>query len=269
MQESEAIRKFIEYYMEQLRLLLSHPLMAQIIYSALAFIIGVAVLKTVNNMLKKMVQRNIISQSAYVRIHNVLSIVIYSLILLIIISLFTANIYLVLAIIGFLLILAYSAKSLYTNIISYYAILLGRIIVIGDMIKIGDVIGKVRNIGALYTEIKTRDGSIVKIPNSLFLEQLLKIYSELFAVKILVHVEAPFTIEDIEDKIMKAISSYKGIVKISPDIRVHKLTGSAAEFEVTVYTTSPEKVEQVFSDIAKELLRELGEYMVEIVRLNS
>jgi len=269
MQESEAIRKFVEYYMEQLKLLLSHPLMAQIIYSALAFIIGVAVLKTVNNMLKKMVQRNIISQSAYVRIHNVLSIVIYSLILIIIISLFTANIYLVLAIIGFLLILAYSAKGLYTNIISYYAILLGRIIVIGDMIKIGDVIGKVRNIGALYTEILTSDGSIVKIPNSLFLEQLLKIFPELSIVKILVHVEAPFTIEDVEDKIMKAVSSYKGIVKISPNIKVHKLTSSAAEFEVTVYTTSPEKVEQVFSDIAKELLRELGEYKVEIVRLKS
>ncbi len=267
-EEYKTFISIIDYYISQLQQFLAHPLMIQIIYAALAFIVGVAVLKTVNNMLKRMVQRNMISQSAYVKIHNVLTVVVYTLILLIIISLFTANIFLLLGTIGFILIIALSARNVFTNIISYYAILLGRILVIGDMVSIGKVTGKVKNIGVLYTEIKTKDGSIVRIPNYLVLRRALKIYSELYTVRIKVRVEAPYNLDDIADKIHRAITSYKGVVKVAPDIRVRKLAPGYVELEVTVYTTSPEKVEHVFSDIAQEILKELSEFKVEIVRLS-
>lgn len=268
MQEVESPLSFIEYYISELQLLLMNPLMAQIIYSALAFIVGVAVLKTVNNMLKKMVERNLISQSAYIKIHNVLSIVIYALILLIIISLFTANVFLVIGVLGFVLIFAFSAKNIYMNVISYYAILLGRIIIVGDMVSIGNITGKVKNIGVLYTEIKTRDGSIVKIPNYLFLRHYLKIYSELYTVKIKIKIEAPYDLDDVEERIINAISAYKGIVKLTPEVRIRKLSPNYAELQVSVYTTSPEKVEQVFSDIAQEIVKELSDLKVEVVRLS-
>jgi len=268
LQEYETLTSIINYYVNQLQQILSHPLMVQIIYAALAFVVGVAILKTVNNMLRRMVQRNMISQSAYVKIHNVLTVIIYSLILLIIISLFTANIFLLLGTIGFILIIALSARNIFTNVLSYYAILLGKILVIGDMVSIGNVTGKVKNIGALYTEIKTKDGSIVKIPNYLVLRKALKIYSELYTVKIKVRIEAPYDLDDVGDKIRRAITSYKGVVKVAPDIRVRKLAPGYVELEVTVYTTSPEKVEHVFSDIAQEILRELKDFKVEIVRLS-
>ena len=53
-----------------------------------------------------------------------------------------------------------------SNLVGGVTLLILRPIKVGEFVKIGEHVGMVKNIGAFYTEIRKKDGTLISIPNS-------------------------------------------------------------------------------------------------------
>ncbi|HIQ03396.1 MAG TPA: mechanosensitive ion channel [Desulfurococcales archaeon] len=232
---------------------------------AATIIAGVIFLKIVNAILRRMVARNILSQTAYDKFRSVLSLIVYIVIILLLVSLVTDNIIIVYALLGLMFIIIYSSKDVITSIIAYYTIILTRSITIGSYISIDKYTGRIQNITPLFTEIRTVDGDLIRIPNSTLLNKNIVVLGSAFTLKIGVRVNGTTNIEEIEDKLRKLLSKTPEIVlTIKPEIDIKCVRSNGVEFTITTYIASPSRANTVFTVLAKNIIETLKPYEVEV-----
>jgi small-conductance mechanosensitive channel len=149
-------------------------------------------------------------------------------------------------------------KEYITNIIDGLLIIFSDDFIVGDYISVGDYKGRIREITFLNTEIRTDEGDIVFIPNTLIIQREVTNYSKVKFKRIIHEFEIDKSLFTKVRKIEKLI--IKNLVKEFDDIfesdnfflRVVSIKGDtavlAAEMPVTNYSfTIEDKMEKSVS----------------------
>jgi len=232
---------------------------------AVTIIAGVIFLKIVNAVLRRMVSRNILSQSAYDKFRSVLSLIVYIVVILILVSLVTNNIIIVYALLGFMFIVIFSSKDVIASIIAYYTIILSRSITIGSYINIDGYAGRIQNITPLFIEVKTVSGDLIRIPNNVLMNKSIVMLGSTFSLKLGVRVKGEINIDEIEDKLRRLLSKMPEIVlTIKPEIDIKRIKSDEVEFTIITYIASPSRANTVFTALAKSIIETLKPYEVEV-----
>ena len=133
----------------------------------------------------------------------------------------------------------------------------------GKFVKIGDHVGFVKDIGAFYTEIKTKDNTIISLPNSSLTNTAIMNFTR-GGIR---RVEVSFNVSYSSD-IDLVFSTLKNMTKGSdlilqdppPKVVFDKCRESSMEFEVRAWTDAPNfsKVRKYMTLAGKKALDEAG-----------
>jgi len=150
-----------------------------------------------------------------------------------------------------------------SNIFSGIAINLGRPFRIGDWIKIGDIEeGEVVDITWRATELKTRDDSILSIPNSTASESTIYNYhypDDLYKLSFTVHVDPIHPPERVQKILLDAVLSAEGVSKEPPPyIRFRGMSDWSVDYAVDFHVRDYEKKEDYDEAVWKRVWTHLN-----------
>jgi small-conductance mechanosensitive channel len=106
---------------------------------------------------------------------------------------------------------------------------------LGDIIAFGDDVGTVKRIGTFYVTLNMTDGSLVKLPNKLFLEKNFVVHGEKFNEFILLRISKPP--KDAADGFKTMRAALKSITGEDPSINLRTNVDSLhllIEYPVTI-----------------------------------
>ena len=149
------------------------------------------------------------------------------------------------------------------NLVGGVTLLILKPIKTGEFVRIGDHVGFVKNIGAFYTEIKTKDATLISLPNSALTNTAIINYTRegnrRVEVEFLVSYDSDI---DTVYKILKEMPKKNDLVLLDPPPKVvlHKLSASGMEFEVRAWTEAENfsKVRKYMIDAGKRALDAAG-----------
>lgn len=150
---------------------LSTPIVKTSITAVLVLVVAFAVMWAVNAQLRRLSERNIISNLAADKVKRVTTATI--LIILFAAELYIATNHTVTLLILMLVIGVMLAASwrIFSMISAHYSIILSRQVANGDYIEVDGVRGRVKNIGLINTTIMSEDKTRIVLPNTVFLEK--------------------------------------------------------------------------------------------------
>ncbi len=156
-----------------------------------------------------------------------------------------------------------SIRDVIANYISYYVIVLSRVISTRDVVHLrdSDIRGRVTRITPMYTEIRTDEGHIVRIPNYNLLRTPIMIYRGLYRICIMLRIRGKgrVNVKEIEDRIRSFLERYGEIDKSKPpEIVLSDLSEEECYMRITVYVANPERVSRVAMDLVERLKRVLA-----------
>ncbi len=138
------------------------------------------------------------------------------------------------------------------NLVGGVTLLILQPIKSGEFVKIGDHVGFVKAVGAFYTEIKTKDGTLISLPNSALTNTAITNFSR----EGLRRVQVEFTVSydsDIDTvfKVLKEMASTCELAHTDPPPKVvlDECGSSGMVFEVRAFTDA-----QNFSKVKKYML---------------
>lgn len=128
------------------------------------------------------------------------------------------------------------------NLVGGVTLLILKPIKTGEFVKIGEHVGFVKNIGAFYTEIKTKDNTIISLPNSNLTNTAVVNYSR-GGIR---RVEVSFLVDyktdiDLAFSVLKEMTKGCEWILSDPPSKVvlDKCRESGIEFEVRAWTDAP------------------------------
>ena len=128
------------------------------------------------------------------------------------------------------------------NLVGGVTLLILKPIKVGEFVKIGDYVGFVNNIGAFYTEIKTKDNTIISLPNSNLTNTAVVNFTRggnrRVEVSFLVNYKSDI---DLVYKTLKDMTKGSDLILQDPPPKVvlDKCRESGMEFEVRAWTDAP------------------------------
>lgn len=138
------------------------------------------------------------------------------------------------------------------NLVGGVILLILKPIKSGEFVKIGDHIGFVKAIGAFYTEIKTKDGTLISLPNSALTNTAITNYTreDLHRVQVEFMVSYDSDIDTVF-KVLKEMALKSDLVHSDPPPKVvlDECGASGMVFEVRAWTEA-----QNFSKVKKYLI---------------
>lgn len=147
-------------------------------------------------------------------------------------------------------------RGVLENLAAYYGIVMAIPIARGQNIEIDGVFGEVRNMGALFTEIRDESGRSHFVPNAVFLRKLTTAYGSgsLTEVKVKVNLPARRDPGKAEAIISRVLADDKELTRPpDPQVLVTKLDESRLELTVKAYVTNPLKRDFVASELRKRI----------------
>ncbi len=149
------------------------------------------------------------------------------------------------------------------NLVGGVTLLILKPIKVGEFVKIGDHVGFVKTIGAFYTEIKTKDATLISLPNSALTNTAIINYSRegnrRVEVEFLVNYRSDI---DTVYRVLKDMTAKNELILADPPSKVvlHKLSPSGMEFEVRAWADAKNysKVRKFMIDAGKRALDEAG-----------
>jgi small-conductance mechanosensitive channel len=268
---------FWDFFSGLVRSARGNPFLAATLDSIITLIIAGLVSKIFGYMLRRMAEKNIITTPVSERLSRLFSIIVYGVAGLFIIYFYVGVGQILYVLIVLALIFLVYAWEPMSNVMSYYAIVLSRLVSPGDYVFIDGVSGRIRDIGKLSVTIRTPNGDLVSIPNRTILSRVLRKMSDLSTASIIVHVdnyEDPDKLEEIEKKIREIIVlRYKhGIMTVEPTVSLISANRHRATYMVTVSLTGYEPRIPHLSNLVKLLTTELSrdyEVSVEIPHVKT
>ena len=149
------------------------------------------------------------------------------------------------------------------NLVGGLTLLILKPIKTGEFVRIGEHVGFVKTIGIFYTEIKTKDATLINLPNSALTNTAIINYTREGNRR----VEVSFLVSyksDIDQvyAVLREIPSKSPLVLDDPPPKVvfDKCRESGMEFEVRAWTDAPNfsKVRKFMIDAGKRALDEAG-----------
>jgi len=257
-EELQTLSSIIEKYVDVLRTIFSDKTIILLFDISIVIIVGVIIVKTINVILKRMVRKDVISQTVYEKLYNIVSIAIYAVILIILLSLLTGSEIMIYTLLGLIFLLLVSGYDVLANLIAYYAIILSKNIMVGSTITLDNITGKVREIKPLYIEIKGDTGDIIRIPNREIFKRHFLVHGTSYKVSVIVRLRNIASIEDAENMLKTVLQKFKdAVIASKPEIDVIKVSKESIEFMITVYIASPEKINYVKTELSKILFENI------------
>ena len=139
-----------------------------------------------------------------------------------------------------------------SNLVGGVTLLILRPIKVGEFVKIGEYIGFVKTIGAFYTEIKQKDGTLISIPNSALTNAAIVNFSREGIRRVAVSFQLNYDCDiDTIYRILKEMALQSDLVLKDPQPKVvlDELASSGMVFEVRAWTAA-----ENFSKVKKYLL---------------
>ena len=149
------------------------------------------------------------------------------------------------------------------NLVGGVTLLILKPIKTGEFVRIGDHVGFVKNIGAFYTEIKTKDATLISLPNSTLTNTAIINYTREGNRR----VEVDFLVSyksniDQVYAVLREMPKTSSLVLADPPPKVvlDKCADNGLVFEVRAWTEAPNfsKVRKFMIDAGKRALDEAG-----------
>ena len=139
-----------------------------------------------------------------------------------------------------------AAQGVLSNLVGGIIILISKPYRVGDFIEVSDIMGTVKEIGFLYTELTAPDGRVHRMPNSTMFSSRLTNYTENSARRVELSVSASYADdpESVRRAIMSAISAAEkdptcGILRDpAPRVMVASYGDSSISYQVWVWCRS-------------------------------
>ena len=149
------------------------------------------------------------------------------------------------------------------NLVGGVTLLILQPIKTGEFVKIGEHVGFVKNIGAFYTEIKTKDNTIISLPNSNLTNTAVINYTRGGIRRVEVSFLVSYTTDiDLAFNTLKNMTKGSDLILQDPPPKVvfDKCRDSGMEFEVRAWTDAPNfsKVRKYMTLAGKRALDEAG-----------
>jgi small-conductance mechanosensitive channel len=159
-------------------------------------------------------------------------------------------------------------QNIFKDLVSGLFLLFEGSIKIGDVIEADGVVGKVMEINLRSCEVMTRDDVIIIIPNSKFInEKVINWSHDSEKVRFTINVNVAYgsDIQDVFTCLEEAMLE-NPLVCISPlpFVRFTNFGESALEFEMIFWSNEAFRIENVKSDIRKEVYKRLSERNLQI-----
>jgi small-conductance mechanosensitive channel len=152
-------------------------------------------------------------------------------------------------------------QNIFSDLISGIFLLFEGTIKIGDIIEVDQVIGKVIEINLRSSELMTRDGVTIIIPNSKFIvEKVINWSHNADSVRFIIDVGVSYgsDVDDVIKILQECLLEHKKVEKIpEPFIRFNNFGESSLDFQLIFWTKDPFMVENTKSDIRKSVYRSL------------
>ncbi len=170
----------------------------------------------------------------------------------------------------------FSMWEFFANIIGYYTILTGKIILQDTFIRIDKFEGRVKDITPMSIIIESLNGSIIKVPSRYVFSKIIEVPSRNIIAKLRITVEGiPVThvtklMERIRDLILTR-TKRGNIPGMQVNVLLEEAGGNTATYMVSIVI--PRTLKRVLADLVNEvqimLLSELGEYDIKIEYLGE
>ena len=139
-----------------------------------------------------------------------------------------------------------------SNLVGGVTLLLLKPIKVGEFVKIGEHVGFVKAIGAFYTEIKTKDGTLICLPNSALTNTAIVNYTREGVRRVQVDFLVSYDSDmDLVSRTLRDVAADSELVHTDPPPKVvlDECTSSGMVFEVRAWADA-----QNFSKVKKYLL---------------
>ncbi len=236
-------------------------LIGNIILGIVFFIIGTSIVTRVNAALKKKLSK-ILPEQSMVNSLERLSYYFF-MVIMVIFVLDVARVPLtVFTVIGTTLALGIGlgSQNIVNNFISGIIIMIERPIKIGDIIEIKNIAGKVTNIGARCTSIKTSKNINILVPNSSILQDVIvnwTLEDTMLKVSLELLLENKTDIAEIDQMILSVLSKNPHVLKSpEPQILLKGLCKNGYDLDVEFWIDLAEegKSHYIINDINRDLL---------------
>lgn len=163
--------------------------------------------------------------------------------------------------------MGFALKDLLSNFIAGIMILTQKKFKIGDRIKLGDIVGKIVEIEARTTQIKSFDGTLLIVPNAQMITAVIENFSanemRRISFEVGVHYNTP-----LQDSIPLAIASVKKHQKVMPEpaanVVATEFGDSAIILKVLFWVESGTSRLQVKSEVIQQLKLDFDAAGIEI-----
>ena len=143
------------------------PLLAVVLKAVIIAVIGLFVIRAVNKLLDKMLQKSKLEKAAHSLLKGLAKTVMCVLLVLIIASSLGVDVTGIVALASVLtLAVSLALQNMLANVIGGFTLLYTHPFTSGDFVEIAGQSGAVKEVGIAYTKLTTGDNKLVSIPNS-------------------------------------------------------------------------------------------------------
>lgn len=171
--------------------------------------------------------------------------------------------------VGFLISLG--STSLVTNIISGIVLTYSRGLRIGDRVKIGETIGDVVDRTLLITRVRTIKNVVITIPNVVVMQnEIINYSSEARNAGLILHTCVTIGYDEpwrnVQELLVKAALETLDIMEYpEPFVLETSLDNHYITYELNAFTDNPLRMEEIYSDLHKNILDKFNQAEVEIL----
>lgn len=214
---------------------------ANILPALLILIVGILVIRSVMNLLAKLLEKSKLEKVAHNLIKTVLRVVLYVLLALMVADKVGIDVTGVVALASVLtLAVSLSVQNALTNVIGGFTLLYTKPFTAGDFVEIAGQSGSVQTIGLTYTKLATGDNKLVSIPNSAVVAAEIVNYSATGTRRVDITVSAAYScaIEDVLSALKEAGKLPTALDDREPFAAVQSYGDSAIQYILQVWCKS-------------------------------
>lgn len=233
-----------------------------ILFSLIAILIGLFLIKFINKAIKKAFEKiDKQDSSSMPIITKFVKCLIYTLIILVILAKFNVSGAAILAVTSSaLLTFGIALKDVLSNIAKGIQLLICRPFSTGDIIEVNQTIGKVKKIQLIYTHLTTSDNRLILMPNSMITDNKITNYSK----EPIRRLDMKFSIpDDISIKgtkqIIYDIILSNNMVLNSPPPTIHCKSNDTAPLILVQVWVNAENYENLQYSLSEEITLKLSE----------
>ena len=209
--------------------------------AAVILAVGVLVIRTALQLVKKLLERSRLEKAAHKLIRAALRVMLYGLLVIIVASRLGIDVTGVVALASVLtLAVSLSIQNALTNVISGFTLLYTKPFTTGDFVEIAGQSGTVKEIGLTYTKLATGDNKSVFIPNGAVTAEQIVNNTALGARRVEVTVSASYDspVDTVLEALRRAAGVETALQTPAPFAAVKSYGDSAIVYLLHVWTTA-------------------------------